>query len=442
MQVNYSSISGQVVEYGYTGAYTGGGISYDYQLTSHGEAHPNSIMAEANFATTGTVEIGVVTDTDQNKVQIDWQAISDGQQWREDIDTLDAVTVTATEDTTATFTLAWRVVDTGEEGQFTGTLNITEPAADTTPAPFTVDPLTDQPLNQYVEFPPIEVLDIDEGESIAVKVTGTGVQYAVDACAGYGGFTATSTDVQLGDLVKPRILTPDDFETEATGSIAIGSESSSLSATTRAAVLPTLDTPLPDLDLGQGDAVSLDLDEYISGASSYDLSGLPAESGLSFSGSTLSGTTNTDDIEASPFTLTATAYSADGSIQDAFSVTVVDDVGPVISINAITTTNTAPIASGSAGDAVSLTLDLEGVDVTHTSSYNITPDSGTWDQQFPELALGEYTMTLNGEDAVGNPAVERSALLRIVDEIVIEQGGLFRALFKPAARSVNKSLFR
>lgn len=120
---------GTAYNLGYTGTYTGGGVTLDLELTSHGEAHPNSIMAEANFATTGTVLLGVVTDTDQSKVQIDWQAISDGQLWREDINTLDAVNVTATEDTTATFTLAWRVVDTEEEGQFTGTLNIAAPAA-------------------------------------------------------------------------------------------------------------------------------------------------------------------------------------------------------------------------------------------------------------------------------------------------------------------------
>lgn len=163
-----------------------------------------------------------------------------------------------------------------------------------------------------------------------------------------------------------------------------------------------------------------------------------------------SGDEDTDGIEVTGLTLDGgTIKDSAGNDADLTlnavgdtSGVLVDGVGPVISINAITTTNTAPIGSGSAGDAVSLTLDLEGVDVTHTSSYNITPDGGTWNQQLPELALGEYTMTLNGEDAVGNPAVERSALLRIVDEIVIEQGGLFRALFKPAARSVNKSLFR
>ena len=412
MDVNYGSISGQVVEYGYTGAYTGGGVTYPYELTSHGAADPNSIMADANFATTGTVELRIVSDFDPAKMVVDWQEMSDSQLWRDDINALDAVTVNATSDATDSAVIGWKTPG-GTEGTFTATVSIVESVADTSPDPFTVTPLTGQALDALAEFAPIEVTGIDADESIAVTVTGTDVEYAVDAGAGYGGYTATSTNVQLGDFVKPRIRTANDFETAATGSISIGGESSSLSATTRAAVLPTQDATLPDLNLGETDTGSLDLDNYFSGASSYTLTGIPTDSGFSFSGSILSWNTNAIDVSASPFTLTATAISADGSINDAFSVTVVDDIGPNISIFPLTTLDTTPIVSGSAGDATSLTLVVDGV------TYNPTPSGGSWSQQLPTLALGTYEMTLNGQDAVGNAATQKTATLRILDTMPV-----------------------
>lgn len=357
--------------------------------------------------------------------------------WGNDVDDIYTPDEGFTGDDTVTLEILYA---DGATAQWTATITVEE-QVDTTPDPFTVDPLTNQALDQWVEFDPILVSGIDAGEQIAVVVSGTDVQYAVDSGSGYGGFSATSTNVQAGDLVKPRIRTIDDFSSEATGSISIGSESSSLSATTRAAVLPVLDTPIPDLSLGEEDVVSLDLDDYFSGAAAYSMGGIPAASGLSFSGSVLSGTTNKDDIAASPFNLTTTAFSADGSTQDVFEVTVVDDIAPVISIGALNTTDTTPIASGNAGDADSLVLDLEGVDVTHSSSYNITPSAGSWSQQFPELALGEYLMTLTGVDSAGNETVVTAAL-NVVESVATSPRGLFQPLFRSLSGSVNQTLFR
>ena len=316
---------------------------------------------------------------------------------------------------TATFEILYT---DGTTAQWVATIAVTEPGVDTTPAPFTVTPLTNQPLNEFVEFAPITVADIDPGEEIAVVVTGTDVEYAVSTGSGYAAFTSVSTNVQVGHLVKPRIRTSVQFSAAATGSIAIGSESSSLSATTRAAVLPTLDTPIPDQSFSKPEAVNIDLADYFSGADSYSLSGLPLDSGLSFSGSVLSGTTNASDETASPFTLTATATNGDGDTVDTFGVTVVDDIAPIISINPLTTLDTTPIVSGSAGDAVSLTLLVDGV------TYTPSPSNGAWNQQLNTLAVNDYTMTLNGEDAAGNAAIESQALLSIVLELPTSTLGL------------------
>ena len=119
------------------------------------------------------------------------------------------------------------------------------------------------------------------------------------------------------------------------------------------------------------------------------------------------------------------------------AVPVVDDIGPVISIGAINTTDTTPTASGSAGDSDSLTLDLDGVDVTHTSSYNITPLGGSWSQQFPELAIGTYTMTLTGVDTAGNETVE-TATLQIVEPSTSPSSKLLRQLLRGSLRSSLK----
>lgn len=120
---------------------------------------------------------------------------------------------------------------------------------DSTPDPFTVAALTNQPLSTNVEFAPVTVSGVDEGVDITVSVTGTDVQYSVDTGAGYGGFTSTSTNVQLGYLVKARILTSSSNSTQKTGTLSIGGESSALSATTEAAAVIT---PDPETDYGAG----------------------------------------------------------------------------------------------------------------------------------------------------------------------------------------------
>jgi len=222
----------------------------------------------------------------------------------------------------------------------------------------------------------------------------------------------------------------------AANSVGAGTPESFSFMTERVPAPPVLNTPLPDLNLGEQQAVNIDLDNYFSLAASYVVAGLPAGSGLSLSGSTITGTTNTNDTDASPLTITVTATNSDGSIQDAFSVSVVDDTPPVLSISPLTTLNTAPVVSGSSGDAISLVLVVNGV------TYNPVPSGGSWLQQLNELPLNTYVMSLNGQDASGNQAIERKALLKVVDEIVASAGGLFQPLFRPLSRSVNNPMFR
>lgn len=100
------------------------------------------------------------------------------------------------------------------------------------------------------------------------------------------------------------------------------------------------------------------------------------------------------------------------AIGDTSGITV-DGIRPVVSVNSLTTTDTDPIITGSSGDATSLTLVVTGI-----GTYNPVPSGGSWSQQLPISALGDYPMTLNGTDANGNAAVEAVGTLSIVEEVL------------------------
>ncbi|ARM83981.1 hypothetical protein [Marinobacter salarius] len=165
-------------------------------------------------------------------------------------------------------------------------------------------------------------------------------------------------------------------------------------------------TPALNLDIG-GTSRQAD---YVSGSGSSALvftytvqAGDEDDNGIAVSSLTLEGGT-LQDVSSNNATLTL------NSVGDTSGV-LVDGVAPVVSINALTTTDITPVVNGSAGDATSLTL------VVNSVTYNPTPSGGTWSQQLPELALDTYPMTLNGQDAAGNDAVEATATLSVVAEL-------------------------
>ena len=344
MDVNYGSISGQVVEYGYTGAYTGGSITYDLVLTDHGDAHPNSIMASANFATTGTVDLRIVSDFDSAKIEVDWQAMSDSQLWRDDINTLNAVTVNATSDTTDTATIGWKTPD-GTTGQFTATVSIDGTGA-------TISTVSVPTAGTYA---PGQNLDFTPTFNEVVTIAGTpAINFTI------GGAARQANYVSAADTA----------------------------------------TPLFRYSVQSGDE------------------GAVAVTSLTLDGGTIKDSAGNDA------TLTL------NRVGDASGV-LVDGVAPSISIFPLTTLDTSPIVSGSAGDATSLTLVVTGV-----GTYTPTPSGGTWSQQLPTLALGDYAMTLNGEDANGNAAIEASATLSVVDEL-----SNANSILRPVLKSILSPIF-
>lgn len=321
---------GTAYNLGYSGTYTGGGVTYPYQLTSHGAADPNSIMANANFATTGTVELRIVSDFDSAKMVVDWQAMSDSQLWRDDINTLNAVTVNATTDTTDSAIIGWKTPD-GTTGQFTATVSIDGTGA-------TVSTVSVPTTGTYT---PGDSLSFTVNWNEAVDVTGTpAINFTIGGSARQANYASGA-----------------------------GTAATVFSYTVQS---------------GEEGAVSV--------------------TSLTLDGGTIKDAAGND----AALTL--------NSVGDTSGV-LVDGVAPSISIFPLTTLDTSPIVSGSAGDATSLTLVVTGV-----GTYTPTPSGGSWSQQLPTLALGDYAMTLNGMDAAGNAAVEDAATLKIVNEIPVMRG--------------------
>lgn len=421
--------------------------------------------------------------------------------------------------------------------QWVATITV-QPPADTSPDPFTVPALTNQALNQWVEFAPVTVAGVDTGENIAVSVTGTDVEYAVDTGSGYAAFTSTGTNVQLGHEVKARIFTADVGSAEKAGTLTIGDQSSNLSATTMAAVpqgILTLGTPSvtdttvsvtftydkadqtgfekrldggaweatispaqysglspeqagtvevrPVNATGPGTADSAgftttatptgpaitsvsvptpgtyapaaNLDFVVNFEAAVDVTGIPELSTSVGPAAYLSGTGTTaitfrytvqagdedsNGVDISALFLNGGTIKDSGSLDAQLalvgvgdtSAVLVDGVGPSLAVYPLTTTDTAPVVSGSAGDATSLTLVVAGV-----GTYNPTPSGGTWSQQLPTVALGDYSMTLNGTDAVGNAATEAQSTLSVVAEILNNT----TAVLQPVLKSVLAPIF-
>jgi len=173
---------------GYSGAYNGStpGL-YPYVFTDHGVADDNSFLKSAKFASTQQIDFGVVSDFDSNKLVVDWQAISDGQLWRSDINTLDAVTVVSEVDTTDTATLRYRITETGYEGTFTVTVNITESLEVDTTAPTITS--VDVPTASYYKTG--DTLTFTSNFSESVDVTGIpAINFTVNGSARQANYSS------------------------------------------------------------------------------------------------------------------------------------------------------------------------------------------------------------------------------------------------------------
>ena len=404
MIINAGSRTGSVIQASYTGAYAGGGTVYPY-TAPYGLVDANSLFSGQVYEDGS--EFRIVSGPSNGT--LDAAGAESGNLWGNDVD--DIYTPTADYEGDDSVTLEVKYID-GTTAQWVATIAVEAAATEVPQGTWTIGTITTGETTASLT-PSYSLSDA------------ASYQYSINS----GDWTTFTGTISLTGLADETAFSG---ALRATNSVGSGASASFSFTTDRIPVPPTVSTALPDLNLSEGEAVSINLGNYFAGAVSYGVTGFPVGSGLAFSDSVISGTANTSDSAASPFTLTVTATNADGSVSDAFGLTVVDDTAPVLSINGLTTLNTAPIVFGSADDAATLSLVVNG------QTYSPSPANRVWSQQLPELALNTYLMTLNGEDAAGNVAQEATSELRIVDELPVTLSGRrigIRVAFAPSIRS-------
>jgi hypothetical protein len=106
------------------------GPSEAYALTDHGTPQANSMMEGNQFATTGPVYFDI-TGGDTNIANPDWAAINTAQLWLTDINDIAAFNPIAVG--SVTYTIAYRVEESGDTGTFQRTVNVANAASDNWP---------------------------------------------------------------------------------------------------------------------------------------------------------------------------------------------------------------------------------------------------------------------------------------------------------------------
>jgi hypothetical protein len=119
MNLNLGSATGNTLELGYTGAYTGAAEAY--VLTAHGTPQANSMMEGNQFATTGPVYFDI-TGGDTNIANPDWLSINAAQLWLTDISDIPAFNPLVVG--SVTYTVTYRVSEGGATGTFQRTVNV------------------------------------------------------------------------------------------------------------------------------------------------------------------------------------------------------------------------------------------------------------------------------------------------------------------------------
>jgi hypothetical protein len=334
MDLNLGYITGSTVEMGYTGAYAGGEQTYPYPAP-YGDVDTNSsfygvvvtetstygvVTAFQHFTVDhtagqaetppygndindhGTPETGYIgTDFEDRQIKAADGTLSDVYRVNIDIQNASADVIGPVIDS----------VSVPNAGTYTPGETLT----------FTVN------CNEAAIVTGTPGLNLNIGGSArqANYASGTGTVYLVfDYTVQVGdndanGIAVTSLSLDDGTI-------KDEAGNDASLTLnAVGGTSGVLVDGTEAVpVPPTISTALPDLSLNEGDPVDINLGSYFTGAVSYGATGLPA--GLTLSGSVISGT-----AQVGSATVTVTATNTDGSVSDAFGLTVtaIEEAGPI-----------------------------------------------------------------------------------------------------------------
>jgi hypothetical protein len=134
---------------------------------------------------------------------------------------------------------------TGSASQ-TYTITVTAASVDTTPDAFNLGaPVTNANVSTASESGTITVSGVTASTNVPISITGSGgssYQYAVNTGSGFGAFTSSSGNVQLGHQVKVRLTSSGSNSTAASATLNIGGVTSSFAVTTKAAASNTPDS--------------------------------------------------------------------------------------------------------------------------------------------------------------------------------------------------------
>lgn len=166
--------------------------------------------------------------------------------------------------------------------------------------------------------------------SYFVNVTG----YAISGLPDGTGISFNTVTAELSGTPNSIDAATSPFDVVVTGLNVNGNVSGTLTFTVVALNAPVLVASFPDLTLDIGSSISITPGQYFTGEDSITVSGLPSGSGISFNGTTLSGTLNEVDRLNTPLVITVTAINSDGSRSDAFVINV---TGSVLVTGAVST---------------------------------------------------------------------------------------------------------
>ena len=167
-------------------------------------------------------------------------------------------------------------------------------------------------------------------------------------------------------------------------------------------VSPVLLNPIPDVSGVEGVVGSIDLNSYFQGATSFQVSGIPANSGVVFDGnSTINYTLNATDSANSPYNVTVSASND--------NPTPTTDIFEVATDTPVTFSGTIPTQNLTEGQAFN--VDLSGYFAAETSFVLEFQDPGdsSWGTAYYASGIsinattGELFGTPNAADASNDP---------------------------------------
>jgi hypothetical protein len=110
--------------------------------------------------------------------------------------------------------------------------------ADTTPSAFTFTDATNQTISSVIESNVITVTGVDAATNVPISITGG--EYAIDTGGGFGAWTSTSGNVQLGYTVKVRGTSSASYSTAVNVVLTVGGVVDTFTIATEASIIPTI----------------------------------------------------------------------------------------------------------------------------------------------------------------------------------------------------------